>query len=796
MKISLQFLQDYISLGSVSHQQLVDEITEKVAEVDELEVQGEFLDRCVIGKILTVMAHPNADRLRVCTVQTENGVKQVVCGGSNLYEGMFVAFAHVGATVKWHGADVVTLEPVKLRGESSEGMICAGEELGIDDLYPSVDEKGIVDLGELSDDVIGTPLREFLGRNDAIIHIDNHAITHRPDLFSHIGFARELVAMGLATWRDGIDAILEAKNSVALPTSASIIESPTLIVEDETCISRYFSCVLHIDGMGQTPDWMKKRLASGGIRSITLPVDITNFVMLEMGVPMHSFDLDDVQGNIVMRLAKAGEKITTLDSSERELSEGAIVFSDDTGIFDLVGIMGGLRTSTREETKRIYLHAGSFDPVRIRKAMMAMGHRTEAGTIYEKGVPAYNAEQGFYRALQLFTMLVPGAKVVSQIDERGAMPSTREVTVCYSWLIRQLGFTIEFSHVQTLLRALGFTVSELVNDSYTVTMPLWRRDITGPHDIVEEVARMYGYNAIEPKMPSANIMPPKRDYRIQNIRRALQQLGYLELLPLSLVGPKLIDACGFNSSEAITIADPIGEELSMMQPSVLCTLLEHAVRVDTTKNHNGVTFTIARVFRAGGIEYTQFGMLVRVPNVATVVAEPYVQLAQHIFALRNLASVPLALEELSEDALYMHPGRKSAIVSNGTAVGKVFEVHPNVIANLQLEGRFACALFHVDSLLALPVHTKLAQSVPAYPPITYDYTFTWNVAKPLAPLLNAAKASCELLESIVLIDMFSKTVPAVQANVTVRCTYRSTSGTLTEAQVQPMHAAVIALLHE
>lgn len=784
MKLSLKLLQDYIDLGDTSPEELVEHITEKVAEVDELEVLGTYLGGVVVGKVTELKQHPDADRLRVCQVLTDKGAKPIVCGGSNLYDGMYVAFAHVGATVLWGGKEEATLEPVKLRGQPSEGMICAAEEIQLEELYHMEGERPVIDLGKLTDEDIGTPLQEFLGLNDSVIHIDNHAITHRSDLFSHIGFARELVAMGIAKWAK--------EPEFKAPNVMGAESLPVLKVEDDATMPRYMSCVLEIDDIGETPMWMKERLRSCGWRSINLPVDITNFVLLETGLPLHSFDLDDIKGAITMRSAKKGETIVTLDETERKLTEGALILEDEAGIFDLLGIMGGLRSSTTAKTRRIYLHGASLDPVKIRTAMMQMGHRTDAGTVYEKGVQPYTVEQGIYRTIQLMLELIPGAKLVTALEDMGATEAMPTVEVHVPSMLKVLGFTIEHDRIVQILTDLGCQVAT-AGETLSVTPPLWRRDLVGAHDITEEVARMYGYNSIEPVVPMASIEPPHRDFRMQAVRQSLQRQGYLELLPLSLVGPKLIDACGFDSSKAVTIADPLGEELSMMQPSLLCSMLRHATEVDTTKDHTGKTFTIGHVFPAPESEFNQLCILQRSTKQKLLINEPLLQLLSEVYTMSTEANVPLHVRTSDAKAAYMHPGRSATVeLPDGTSVGQLFEVHPNVLANLKLEGRFACLLLNVDVLLQAEQVPSIAGKLHQFPAISYDYTFNWSLQNELAPLLLKAKEQSSLLESVELIDMYSKTMPATEANVTVRFTYRSTEGTLKEAELEPEHTKVLA----
>ncbi|MEK7562810.1 MAG: phenylalanine--tRNA ligase subunit beta, partial [Patescibacteria group bacterium] len=595
MKLSLEWLSEFVTFTTTDPEEIARRLTAHVGEVDDVEIQGKYLNHCCVGKVLTVAKHPNADKLSLCDVETDTGTKRVVCGGTNLREGMLVAFAHIGATVKWHGSEEQTLEPVIIRGEKSEGMICAAEELELEEMFPAKKEEGerpVIDLAQLKIEngklKIGASLKEVLSMNDVIFHIDNHAITHRADLFSHIGFARECVAIGIAKWKRKPEFKASKPGKQALPFK--------LIVEEKKLMPRYCACVIEIDGLGETPEWMKKRLRAVGWRPLNLPVDITNYVATEVGVPLHSFDLDDIRGDVHMRKAKEGEKIMTLDGKEWKLPAGALILSDDEGIFDMLGIMGGLRSSTKDSTRRIYLHSASLDPISIRSTVIATGHRTDAATVYEKTVPHITTEQGFLRAAQLLLELAPGARMGSKVESYGDNGEGKPITFSAEYAEQKLGAAIPEKTIIQIFEDLGCTVKK-AKGGMAVTPPLWRlKDLKGPHDLVEEVGRVYGFDKIPVTLPEASIAPPARDKRIHHLRDALGALGYMELIPLSLVGPDLLKKCNLDPVKCVQVENPIGEEVSIMQPCVMPQILDHASRNMLLVQDALKTFHIGKIF--------------------------------------------------------------------------------------------------------------------------------------------------------------------------------------------------------
>lgn len=819
MKISLNWLSDFIDLTVTDPQEIGRRVTAGVAEVDEVEVQGGLLsDLVVVGKILTVKKHPGADRLNLCDVQTDKGVKPVVCGGSNLRVGMKVAFAHVGAEVRWHGTEMMTLTRAKIRGEDSQGMICASSELELAERFPAKSDKEIIDLGD-GDTGVGQKLRDYLGLDDVILHIDNHAITHRADLFSHIGFAREFVALGLGKWKK-----LKTKNQ-KLKTFPKTPSSLRCVVDDKRLVPRYCACLLEIDGVGETPVWMKKRLEATGWRSLNLPIDITNYVAMEQGMPLHSFDADDIRGDAHIRSSVKGETIVTLDDVKRDLPEGSIVISDDDGIFDLLGIMGGLRSSTKDSTRRIYLHAAICDPVAIRKTVIATGHRTDAATTYEKGVPRVAATRGLLRAIELFLELVPGAKIISKLEEWGDEGKAKPIELELERVEKMLGVAIPENKIVRILEDLEFEVkagrskkkekrskkgfeSSILNlQSFVVTPPLHRLgDIKGSHDLIEEIGRVYGYDAIKAELPAASITPPPRDPRTHMLRDALRERTYVELVPISIVGPTLLRKAGFDPARALEIKNPIGEELSLMHMSTLPSLLEHAER---NLLHAGPvlrTSHLAHVFGKGVPERAELGLLCALMHGTDddIRHQPLLLLKRDLEAIFKPLGYALQTVAGGHSAPYIHPGRSAELflVPRATMndpdslpsirIGMLFEIHPEVSKAFALPKRAAAALIDMSAVMHQPAQVTVPAPVPQFPAVTYDVTLTQSQREQAGEILKSLRASDPLLESVEIVDLYSgKNLPADEYSITIRFTYRASDRTLSEEEAKKAHDKVL-----
>jgi phenylalanyl-tRNA synthetase beta chain len=699
---------------------------------------------------------------------------------------MHVAFAHIGATVKWHGGDVMTLSRVKIRGVESEGMICAQEELGLTE-FPPIPEDGarpIVDLSSRNYKV-GTPLRKALGQNDIVFHIDNHAITHRPDLFSQVGVARELVAMGIAKWKK------EAKR----PAVKFAKNAPPFTLKNDAgdLVSQYMGCMISIDGDVPTPEWMKKRLEATGWRSINLVVDITNYVLMEIGMPLHAFDADDFRGTVHIRTAKNGESITTLDDVTRKLPENAVIMSDDQGIFDLFGVMGGLRTSNKPTTKNIFLQAGIIQPSSVRRTVIAMGHRTDAATVYEKGVTLATAERGLHRAIELFMQIHPSARVASKCVTWGKMPAPKPVMVPADIAARVTGAPITVVQSKKILADLGFTVAAK-GKSLVVTPPIWRTDIRIKEDIAEEVARIYGYANIKPAMPQSSITPPTRDHRINTLRDRLKEEGYFELLNLAFASPSVLKKAGFDAAKAVTIENPLGEELSRMRPSLLPAMLQMI-----SNEIGGFDGTHLKIYEYGHIfapksETMKFALLVAARGKTTLSNDPVLIAKADVSRAFDLMGHALTFKQTKNNLpRYAHAGRSAEIFSQGKSVGLLTEVHPSIAAAFGLPGRTAAVLIDLDVILKTEPQIKVAAPLAQFPAVELDETFPLGKTS-YASIEQRLKNIDAILRDVRIVNLYE--APDSSKTLTLRFTYRADDRTLTQQEVEKVHGKVVAELRK
>ncbi len=780
MKISLNWLGDFIQITEKDHQKIKDIITEKSAEIETMESQGDHLENIVVGKLIELKEHPNADALRLAMVNDGHENVQVVCGGSNLKEGMLVAFAKLGAVVRWHGSEVVKMEKAKIRGEESFGMICGADEIGLEDMFPKKSEKEIVDLSHL-DLKVGTPLAKALGLDDVVIDVDNHAITNRSDLFSHRGFAREFVACGLGKWKKQKEMEVPSNNSPA---------PITVDIKDKEVCSHYVGIYLTDVDVAESPEWMKKRLTACGVNPISNLVDITNYVMLELGMPLHAFDIEKVKGKEwTMRKSKKGEKVVTLDEQEHELPDDVIILDDGNELIDLCGIMGGYSSGIDQHTKKVWLISPVYNPTLVRQAMRGLGHISDASIIYEKGVDDELALDGLNRAIELILELCPNAKVASElIDIRNKPQETRKLKLRTRQVKRLIGADITGKQIEKILGDLGFEAKK-EKEGFEVTIPSFRlNDVSREADLIEEVARIYGYNKVPYMTPIKDISPvsPIMNRVIEEqLKERFVSYGFNEICTFSFLGPDLLNKCGLEvTDEMIEIANPISGDMSLMRTSLLPRILDTIA--DNLRYKNAFRlFELSKTYhRKSDMDYYEHTQLI----IATV-GEDF-RVLQGVMEGELGQLIPSKSTPLST----MHPGRVGEFVLQGKRVGYLYEVHPQILKNFDVKQKVIVCKVDLDAIFAMNIDTSLKyHELPKFPSVKLDVSIQIP-RKSLASDYHSTifKTDQTLITNVELIDEYTgEKVGKDKRALTFSITYQAPDRTLTDQEVDNVHKQVI-----
>lgn len=780
MKISLNWIKNFIDLTETDVDKIQEIITANTAEIETIERQGEDLDKIVVGEIKELKDHPDADALRIAMTSDGKENIQIVCGGSNLKVGMKVALAKLGAIVSWHGTETVKMKKAKIRGVESFGMICASEEIGLGEIFPKAGEKEILDISNINAPA-GTPLKEALGLNDVILDIDNHAITNRSDLFSHRGFAKEFVVNKLGTFKK--------INEFKIPKSNALAPIKINIQDDEIC-SRYTGiCIKNIQ-IEESPDWMKNHLNACGVRPINNIVDITNYVMLEQGMPLHAFDLDQIKGKEwTMRKSKKGEKVITLDEQEHELMNDVIILNDGNEIFDLCGIMGGKNSGVNNNTKKIWLHSPVYHPTLVRKAMRGLGQISDASIIYEKGVDTELSPIGLNRAIELILELCPNAKISSEIiDIQNKKPEEREIELELSQVNRLIGKKIEGKEIEKTLEILGF---KLVKNEkgYIVSIPSFRLgDVEGEADLIEEIARIHGYDNIKSINPTAGIEPVyinnEREFS-KNIKNKLSGFGFNEIYTFAFLGEELMNKTGMKVNEnAIEIENPISNDMSLMRQSLLPRTLE-AIANNLRYKDSFKIFELNKVYIKTKEDHTEDRLLI----IATV--------NEDFKVLQGIVeNFDINVEKVKKDnkSNYMHPGRVAELIIRGQKVGDLYELHPQIAKNFDIKSQVTIAEIDLEKIFGMNIdHHPKYKEIPKFPSIKLDISILISKKNPASDYFKIIeKTDKTLINNIELIDEYTGSkIDNDKRSITFSITYQSSDHTLTDEEVSEIHQKVI-----
>ena len=570
MKVSLNWIKKYVDLPKdITNEQIMRDLTIRTVEVEDMVNTGDKFKDIVVGKIIEVNPHPDADLLKVCLVDIGEGeYKQIVCGGENLYPNELVVISKPGAMVYWHGeGDLVEIKETKMRGVSSYGMICGATEVYLSELFPPKNEKEIVDLTGL-DVKPGENISDALNLGDTILEIDNKSLSNRPDLWGHYGIARELSVIYNVPLKE-----LEIDKPDGLP------EYKVSIEEKDKC-KRYAAVKIEGVNTKESPSWMKTLITNAGMRPINAIVDITNYVMMAVGQPTHAFDSTHVEGEkIVVRNARENEKLLLLDNNELDLTTDDLVICDESSPLALAGIRGGKKDSILPETTSVVLEVANFSATAIRKTGKRFTEKTDASIRYEKGIDTQRVDLGISLALELFKEIFPQSKIVAFKDEYLEATPNNVIDVTKKFLDDRLGKVISNEEITRILTGLGYEVS-FDNDTYHVVVPTFRStgDVTLKDDVMGDIARLLGYDSFEKKPLTINFEHAVLQNDVLLERRLKEYLsyrcGFNEIITYPWIDEKYIDAAGLDKSKMVMLATPPSPEQAYLRASLVPGLLE------------------------------------------------------------------------------------------------------------------------------------------------------------------------------------------------------------------------------
>ncbi len=731
MKVSLNWLTDFVDLKGVKPADLATELTEKVAEVEHVVQTGMDIPKVMTGKILKIEPVEGADKIRLTTVDVGSEKLQIVCGAQNISEGAIVPVAVVGAVLPGD----FKIEKRKLRGVESCGMICSESELGL-----AEESEGIMLLPE--DTPIGAPLGQVLP-SDTVFEIDNHAITHRADLFSQVGFARE-VAVLLGK---------QFKNPAAkLPKLDGKLK---VEVKEKKLCPRYTALKVSGITVGPSLKQIQERLTACGVRPINNVVDATNYVLLELGQPLHAFDAAKLAGGqIVVRQAKAGEKLKTLDGAERNLTKEMLVIADAKQPVAIAGVIGGANSEVSKNTTEIVLESANFNATVVRQTATALNLRTEASLRFEKQLDPALPPVALVRCLEILKETCPKLKVESGADIVNFKSEQRKLTLNLEKLNSRLGVAVKSAEVEKILKALEFGVTKK-KDSLEVKVPSFRagRDIVEEADLIEEIARHHGYNQIPVEFPVLQMASPERDPEQDlktTIENALVGYGFHETKTLSLVSAQTLEKTGLDPAKAASLINPPSDDYKYLRTRLVASLLTAA----ETNIKNAKAF---RLFEASIVFEKQGKDVVEHPVcVALVVGETDPFAAARGVAESLLASLKLSpgFTPAKTKERAMHPGRAADIQIAGQTIGTVAEVHPQVDTAFELP-RSAYIYLDLAALQAVAREAVIATALPKYPGVPRDIAIVLPAKTLATEATKAIQTADPRITELTLFDTYT-----------------------------------------
>jgi phenylalanyl-tRNA synthetase beta chain len=783
MKVPVKWLKDYVDID-INAKELGDALTLSGSNVEEVITSGEEIQNVVTGKIMKIERHPDADKLVVCQVDIgEKEPIQIVTAATNMKEQDIVPVALHGSTL--HGG--LKIKKGKLRGVLSNGMFCSEEELGI------AGDKPVYGLMILPQDTpVGKDIKQVLGMDNAVI--DFEITSNRPDCLCVFGIARETHAT--------LNKKLRMPDmSFSTSSKRNINEELSVEVRDKLC-RRYMTRKIINVKIEPSPKWMQERLFDAGVRPINNIVDITNFVMLELGEPMHAFDAREISSNrIVVERAAEGEKFTTLDGTERTLTDSVLNIKNGEKTIGLAGIMGGENSEIKDDTTEVVFECATFDGTNIRISSGKLGLRTEASSRFEKDLDPNMAEVALNRACHLIEELNAGDIIEGTIDVYPEKPSKKVVTVDSNWVNTFLGTDIPKEDMKEYLDRLELETA-ISGDELIISVPSFRNDINIREDVAEEVARIYGYNNIPATIAgSAGTRDAKsrKQHLDDKVIAALLGSGLNQSISYSFVSPKVFDKIMLPMEnrlrKAVVIKNPLGEDFSIMRTTSIPSMMESLSRNYSRNNEEARLFEIGKVY----IPDEDASKLPNEINTVTIGlygAVDYFDLkgiVENILSSIGISGV--SFERESENRSF-HPGKTASINIKKKTAGILGEVHPDVTENYGIDARCYIAELNLDVLYELSDIERKYKALPKFPAVTRDMALLVDDSVLVQEIENIIlKQSGSIVEKIKLFDVYKgKQIPEGKKSIAYSITYRHEDKTLTDEEVSKVHDRIVRTL--
>ena len=793
MLVSTKWLKEYVNIEGIPVHELAEKITRSGIEVDAVIDRSQGMTNVVVGHVLECAQHPDADKLRICQVDVGSETTQIICGAPNVAQGQKVIVARPGAVLPGN----FKIKKAKLRGEESHGMICSLQELAIEwKLVPKEYAEGIYVLPE--DAEVGANALPILGLDDTVFEFD--LTPNRSDALSMLGVAYEVGAI--------LSEEVKFPESTYEKSTEKAEDVFNLRVDAKEENPMYIAKVIKNIKVAESPLWLQNRLMASGIRPHNNVVDITNFVLMEYGQPLHAFDYDRLgTGEIVVRLAEEGEKITTLDDTERTLKAHHLVITNGKEPVALAGVMGGLNTEVHEGTTTVVLESAYFAPATVRKAARELGLHSDASTRLEKVVDPERVEAAAERAAQLLTELAGGEVLDGSVsfDELDKTPI--QITISPDYINSRLGMKISLEEMLEILERLKFP-TEAVNGQLVINAPTRRQDIRIKEDVIEEIARMYGYDQIPMTLPITESNPgglTSYQAKRRTVKAFLEGAGLYESLTYSLTSEKAAQTYSLETAPMTKLLMPISEERSVLRQSIIPHLLEAATYNVARRNESVGLYEISSVF----LDEEEDGLPKEIAHVAAVITGKWVDHAWQaetksvdFFVLKGIVEGMMNSLGLVESLTFeqaqlegMHPGRTANIYHNNKRIGFIGQIHPTEQNKRDLKDTYVMEM-NLDKILAIETEELLYTPVPRHPSISRDIALVVSSETSAGKLEDVIqRAGGKLLTNVKLFDLYEgDNVEDGKKSVAFSLKYQDPTRTLTDDEVVKAHEKVLTAL--
>jgi len=792
MWISLKIIGRMVDISDVTPEAIADRLTMSTAEIEGIEYLNGFFKDIYTAKLISVEPHPDADKLTLCFADTGKEKIQVVCGAPNHKAGDIVAFATVGTKF----SEEFIIKKTKIRGVESSGMLCSLRELGLSD-----DHSGIHIFPENTP--IGKPLSDmFIDWVDVRLNIDNKSITHRPDLWGHIGFAREIAALLGKEFKKPVDS--------SILSGIAIKDNLRVSIKNPEAASRYSALVVKNIKIGESPDWLKSAVSALGMRPISNIVDITNYVMAEIGEPMHAFDRKKLKGDeIIVRLAAKGEKITTLDGRSHDLTMEDIVITDLSGPIALAGVMGGGNSEVEDSTTEIVLEAATFNPVNIRKTAQRFDSRTEAAMRFEKTLSPEITIDALARCYELIKEIIPGAEAVTGVVDNYPVPAKKsEIDITTEYIRKRIGQDLNDSDIIKTLTALQFEVKSDKGNLH-VTAPFFRstKDVTMRDDIVEEVGRVLGYRNIGPTPPLVECVPPAKNlfrYFERDVKNILTgQFCMTEVSGYSFTGEDMLNSLKINEDKELRLRNPLSIELDRLRRSLIPNIM-HFIKYNQRFYDNFDIFELGRVYLKDDRKSTDLvsenfrtagTVFMKKPETPVFFeAKAIVSGLLDRLRVKNYKLIP-ATDSLPP---YAHPGRSMKIEVEGKNAGLIFEVHPETAQAFEFTGKAAVFDLDLNILFNAEKNPVKFKELQKYPEVPFEISVVAD-KKTYSEDITKIVLKCDknrIFEAKVISVYEGSQLPDDKKSISIKIVFASKEKTLEPAEIDELQKKVISSLNK